>query len=73
MKTAKIIGVGHVNVGRGYDAQTVIFHFYADGRIVSKVRGDREFTEWCGEPVLLESLLIKDYPLFEKYFSAWDD
>lgn len=73
METAKIIGTGYVALGKAFNVRTVIFRFYANGKITSKVKGEREFTEWCGEPVLLDSLFITDFTLFDKFFSAWDD
>ncbi len=57
-------------IGYGYltqQAKRICLTFYSNGRIM--IDGE----QYVGEPLFLDSLLILDFVLFEKYFSAWDD
>jgi len=68
-----LVGHGYAAVGTGTRINILHFQFYADGKVYSKVRGQPEFILWDAEPVFLDSLMILDFDVFEKYFSHWDD
>ena len=66
---AKIIGVGHLIL----NDKKVRLEFHSDGKVFVGDSNGTKTSEYRGEPLLVETLLIFNFDLFDLLFSEWDD
>lgn len=66
---AKIIGVGHIVL----NTKKMRLEFHSDGKVFMGDSNDTKTSEYVGEPLLVETLLIFNFDLFDLLFSEWDD
>ena len=68
-KMVKIIGVGHLILS----GKKTRLEFHSDGKVFMGDSNGTKTLEYKGEPLLVESLIIFNYDLFDLLFSEWDD